>query len=153
MIWDGDDAETIGVIGNTSILERQAQRLHPGRPFSVGDELLTLHGQKKRLTALLPRPGPPEIVYNLEVHGEHVYDVGRPSVLVHNKCYCTVQDAGDAARLRSGNGVWPNSPSRSALGEGVWAFDKLEDAIRYQKGLHELHGIETPVIKSGLTTR
>ncbi len=52
--------------------------------MSLGDELLTLHGQKKRLIALLPRPGPPERVYNLEVHGEHTYFVGHQQLLVHN---------------------------------------------------------------------
>jgi hypothetical protein len=60
------------------------QAFVPVGQLSVGDELLTLHGQKKRLTALLPRPGPPERVYNLEVHGEHTYYVGHQRLLVHN---------------------------------------------------------------------
>ena len=36
-----------------------------------------------RVASVLPRPGP-ERVYNLEVHGQHVYEVSNLGVLVHN---------------------------------------------------------------------
>ncbi|MBL8855915.1 MAG: hypothetical protein JNK57_18260 [Planctomycetaceae bacterium] len=83
-IGEGDDAETIGVTDNHPFWSETHQAFVPVGQLSVGDELLTLHGQKKRLTALLPRPGPPERVYNLEVHGEHTYYVGHQQLLVHN---------------------------------------------------------------------
>ena len=42
----------------------------------------TLHGTL-RLTSIMPR-GPPQSVYNLEIHGEHVYQVSRAGIVVHN---------------------------------------------------------------------
>ncbi len=84
MICDGEDAETIGVTETHPFWSVKHNAFIPVGQLSVGDELLTLHGQKKRLTALLPRPGPPERVYNLEVHGEHTYYVGHQQLLVHN---------------------------------------------------------------------
>ncbi len=83
-IGEGEDAETIGVTDNHPFWSETHQAFVPIGQLSVGDELLTLHGQKKRLTVLLPRPGPPERVYNLEVHGEHTYYVGHQQLLVHN---------------------------------------------------------------------
>ncbi len=83
-IGEGEDAETIGVTDNHPFWSETHQAFVPVGQLSVGDELLTLHGQKKRLTALLPRPSPPERVYNLEVHGEHTYYVGHQQLLVHN---------------------------------------------------------------------
>jgi hypothetical protein len=43
----------------------------------------TYHGETKRIEQKLPRPGP-QLVYNLEVYGEHVYYVGDSGLLVHN---------------------------------------------------------------------
>ena len=45
----------------------------------------------RRVTGLTPR-GPPEAVFNLEVHGEHVYRVGAGGVLVHNGNICPPVD-------------------------------------------------------------
>lgn len=83
-IGEGADAETIGVTETHPFWSVKHDAFVPVGQLTVGDELLTLHGQKKRLTALLPRPGPPERVYNLEVHGEHTYFVGHQQLLVHN---------------------------------------------------------------------
>ena len=52
--------------------------------MQVGEQVVTLHGEKKQITSILARPGPPERVYNLEVNGEHTYFVGRQQLLVHN---------------------------------------------------------------------
>ncbi|MBL8892390.1 MAG: hypothetical protein JNL67_20610 [Planctomycetaceae bacterium] len=83
-IGEGDTAETIGVTETHPFWSVKQNAFVPIGQLSVGDELLTLHGQQKRLTAILPRPGPPERVYNLEVHGEHTYYVGHQQLLVHN---------------------------------------------------------------------
>ena len=49
-------------------------------------ELLALYsGETKRVVQKLPRPGP-EVVYNLEVYGEHAYCVTSDGLLVHNDC-------------------------------------------------------------------
>ena len=49
-----------------------------------GEQVDTLHGFKK-IVKILPRPRD-ELVYNLEVHREHVYRVGESGTLVHNNC-------------------------------------------------------------------
>lgn len=56
-------------------------------------------GDTKRVISKLPRPGP-EAVYNLEVHGEHVYYVGVNGVLVHNtQGYANIHDASVSVSL------------------------------------------------------
>ncbi|MDP1560663.1 MAG: polymorphic toxin-type HINT domain-containing protein [Pirellulaceae bacterium] len=83
-IGDGPDAETIGVTETHPFWSVKHNAFVPIGQLSVGDEVLTLHGQTKRIETLLPRPGPAEKVYNLEVHGEHTYFVGHQQLLVHN---------------------------------------------------------------------
>jgi len=70
-IGEGSEAETVGVTETHPFWSVRHHAFVPIDQLSVGDEVLTLHGQQKRLAALLPRPGPAEKVYNLEVHGEH----------------------------------------------------------------------------------
>ncbi len=53
--------------------------------WSLGGQVRSHSGQAVRVAAILPRPGP-ERVYNLEVQGEHVYEVSGVGVLVHNEC-------------------------------------------------------------------
>ena len=50
-----------------------------------GERVRVLNGDTKRVVQKLPRPGP-EVVYNIEVFGEHVYHVTSDGVLVHNGC-------------------------------------------------------------------
>ena len=50
-----------------------------------GERLLLYSGETKRVVQKLPRPGP-QVVYNLEIYGEHVYHVTADGVLVHNAC-------------------------------------------------------------------
>jgi hypothetical protein len=50
-----------------------------------GERILLYSGETKRVEQKLPRPGP-ELVYNIEVFGEHVYHVGQDGILVHNAC-------------------------------------------------------------------
>ena len=49
-----------------------------------GERILLYSGETKRIVQKLARPGP-EIVYNIEVFGEHVYHVTAVGVLVHNQ--------------------------------------------------------------------
>ena len=50
-----------------------------------GERLLLYNGETKRVVQKLPRPGP-QVVYNLEIYGEHVYHVTSDGVMVHNSC-------------------------------------------------------------------
>lgn len=77
------DSEPIGVTSNHLFWHVDKQCFTPVEQMQVGDRLLDLRGEIRRITAIQPRPGP-RIVYNLEVFGEHVYFVGTQAVLAHN---------------------------------------------------------------------
>jgi len=157
-IGEGDDAETIGVTDTHPFWSETHQAFVPVGKLSLGDELLTLHGQKKRLTALLPRPGPPERVYNLEVHGEHTYYVGHQQLLVHNNGCKAIRlgvhehidefgnrlSAGGIATSRFGqtrfneiaeNGI---SPNKFAIGPSGYAVQEkyVRAAIKNSDSIH-----------------
>ncbi|MDD3471101.1 MAG: polymorphic toxin-type HINT domain-containing protein, partial [Thermoguttaceae bacterium] len=51
----------------------------------VGENVQLYSGETKRVVQKLARPSP-ELVYNIEVLGEHVYHVTTDGVLVHNMC-------------------------------------------------------------------
>lgn len=51
----------------------------------VGEKVRTRLEEVAAITNIKPRP-PTEWVYNLEVQGEHVYEVGEGGILVHNTC-------------------------------------------------------------------
>jgi hypothetical protein len=50
-------------------------------------------------------PPPACFVYNIEVHGEHVYQVGELGVVVHNSCEVVLQIGKSTAKLSAENGV------------------------------------------------
>ncbi|MEZ6094049.1 MAG: polymorphic toxin-type HINT domain-containing protein [Pirellulaceae bacterium] len=76
--------QPIGVTETHPFWSVRDQAFVPIGKLSVGDEVITLYGESKRITSILPRPGPAERVYNLEVNGEHTYFVGTQQLLVHN---------------------------------------------------------------------
>jgi hypothetical protein len=78
------EAEPIGVTENHPIWSQTREEFVPAGKLEVGEVLLTRTGSTK-IISIIPR-GPPEPVYNLEVHGEHVYHVAASGVLVHNAC-------------------------------------------------------------------
>ena len=57
----------------------------PASDLHIGERLRTARAGIRPITSITPRPHP-EPVYNLEVHGEHVYQVSGLGVLVHNVC-------------------------------------------------------------------
>ncbi len=75
--------ETIGTTRNHPVWSVDRQEYTQASALEIGDRVLTLAGDIKRVVNKLPRPGP-EPVHNLEVYGEHVYFVGRDGILVHN---------------------------------------------------------------------
>lgn len=62
----------------------------PSGQMQVGDRLLTLGGQWRRVTSITPVEQP-ETVYNFTVAKDHDYFVGQTGLLVHNAgpCGCT----------------------------------------------------------------
>ncbi|MCA9131000.1 MAG: GxxExxY protein, partial [Planctomycetales bacterium] len=61
-----------------------------------GEQLLGASGAALILTHAIVQRNTP--VYNIEVHGEHVYQVGESSLLVHNQCHHIVSHYANANR-------------------------------------------------------
>ena len=82
VIFSGE-SDPIGVTDNHLFWSVDRQRFLPIGKMEIGETVQTFHGDTKRIEAKLPRPGP-QVVYNLEVYGEHVYFVGEQGILAHN---------------------------------------------------------------------
>ncbi len=93
-------SETIGVTANHPFWSVDHQAFIPVGRLEPGTRVKTHLDQIQTIVSLHPRPGPPEKVYNLEVHGEHVYYVGQSSVLAHNNG-CGITAIGRMEDLRS----------------------------------------------------
>lgn len=79
-----DCNETIRVTTSHPFWSVKDNSFVPIGRLSAGAQVLTRGDQVKTITSILPRPGPVETVYNLEINNEHVYYVGRLCILVHN---------------------------------------------------------------------
>ncbi|MDP1563558.1 MAG: polymorphic toxin-type HINT domain-containing protein [Pirellulaceae bacterium] len=94
--------ETIGVTPIHPFWSLGHQAFVSVGQLSPGSRVKTHLDQIETITTLLPRPGPAEPVYNLEVHGEHVYYVGTDGVLVHNSDPKGICDASTAIGFAKG---------------------------------------------------
>lgn len=75
--------EPIGVTDNHPFWSEDRRDFIPVGRLRHGERVRTKTGTAE-VIAVAKRPG--EMVYNLEVHGEHVYEVSSMGVLVHNSC-------------------------------------------------------------------
>ena len=73
----------------------------PAGTLREGELLRTLDGYA-HVVSIVPRAGP-EPVYNMEVHGEHVYHVSAAGVLVHNACPGDQKRVTDQGNIKSYN--------------------------------------------------
>ena len=130
--------------------------------MEIGERVQTFQGDTKRIESKLPRPGP-EVVYNLEVYGEHVYFVGEQGLLAHNTynasesgftgqfgrldpndirfSQTTAGGRGRAAQLRESmgrNGF--NGPAVDAVQtpDGIVTLDNTRIAIARELGIPEV---------------
>lgn len=83
VVFEGE-SEPIGVTDNHLFWSVDRQQFLPIGKMEIGEQVQTFHGDTKRITQKLARPGP-QTVYNLEVYGEHVYFVGDQGILAHNQ--------------------------------------------------------------------
>ena len=81
---EGQD-KPIGVTNSHPFWSVDRQEFVPAGELLQGERLLLFSGDTARVTQKLPRPGP-HVVYNIEVFGEHVYQVTLDGVVVHNHC-------------------------------------------------------------------
>jgi len=77
--------EPIGCTDNHPFWSVDRQEYIDAGQLRDGERILLYSGETKRVEQKLARPGS-EIVYNIEVFGEHVYHVGKDGILVHNTC-------------------------------------------------------------------
>ncbi|WP_218933514.1 polymorphic toxin-type HINT domain-containing protein [Rubripirellula lacrimiformis] len=121
-ISDNLDAETIGTTSNHPFWSVDRQEYVQAGRLDKGERVRTYHGDTKRVVSKLARPGP-QAVYNMEVHGEHVYYVGDQGLLVHNSQ--TYDFGGGVAYTDSLDDLAPN---RGGLGLGRFAREMNADA-------------------------
>ncbi|MDP1562755.1 MAG: Hint domain-containing protein [Pirellulaceae bacterium] len=77
-----DDGTQVTVTGSHPFWNPTSHQWQPIEEFVVGDYLASRQGPRKIINVeLLPNGA---TVYNIEVAGEHVYEVGECGVLVHN---------------------------------------------------------------------
>ena len=81
------ESRPLGTTGNHPVWSEDRREFVRADTLTVGERLLNEAGETVRVTAASPR-GPPEPVFNLEVHGQHVYRVGDGGLLVHNGGPC-----------------------------------------------------------------
>jgi hypothetical protein len=79
----GDD--DIGCTANHPFWSEDRQEFVEAGQLRQGERVRTRLEQVASVVSIKPRP-PTAWVYNLEVQGEHVYEVGPGGVLVHNVC-------------------------------------------------------------------
>ncbi|MDR2409599.1 MAG: HINT domain-containing protein [Bacteroidales bacterium] len=83
----------IGCTANHPFWSDDRQTFVEAGTLVKGENVRLFSGDTARIIQKLPRPGP-QPVYNIEVHGEHVYEVSTSGILVHNSCVippCIVQ--------------------------------------------------------------
>ncbi len=73
----------IGCTANHPFWSEDRQEFIEAAELEQGEYVHTRLPGPIRVTRIAPRPGK-HPVYNLEIHGEHVYEVSRAGVLVHN---------------------------------------------------------------------
>ena len=78
-------ADEIGCTANHPFWSEDRQEFVEAGHLRVGEYVRSRLEQVAAVVSIKPRP-PTTWVYNLEVQGEHVYEVGPSGVLVHNKC-------------------------------------------------------------------
>ena len=77
------DAEPIGTTINHPFFSADRNAFVRADELEVDEQVQVLDGKPIKLTSI-SRRGPPEPVFNIEVHGQHAYFVGKTQLLVHN---------------------------------------------------------------------
>ncbi|APZ94504.1 polymorphic toxin-type HINT domain-containing protein [Fuerstiella marisgermanici] len=120
--------ETLGVTDTHPIWSETRHEFVVAGKLEVGEQFKTLTGETSTLTKITPHRGPPEMVFNLEVDGEHVYSVASNGLLVHNDCvdlFRAVSPDEFDDIMRTGN----FNPFPGAMEDKLFVTD-LGDALR-----------------------
>ena len=124
----------IGATSEHPFWSNDRQNFIPANELQIGEELETSFGKSNKVISIEPRASK-EMVYGLEVAGEHVYHITSNSLLVHNSSVYHLGDAADDSfnlilgvaehslhRGRRGPGVLENFGNRlnDPLGKNFW---------------------------------
>lgn len=82
-IYVENEKTPIGATSEHPFWSNDRQNFIPAKELRVGEELETSLGKSSRVISIEPRGGK-DMVYGLEVAGEHVYHITSNSLLVHN---------------------------------------------------------------------
>ncbi|MEM7558092.1 MAG: RES domain-containing protein [Planctomycetota bacterium] len=131
VLFEGE-SDPICVTDNHLFWSVDRQHFLPIGQMEVGARVQTYHGETERIAAKLPRPGP-QVVYNLEVYGEHVYFVGEQGLLAPNMC--SVRKGARPDGVDFEGTVWRYEyPTRL---DDTWTASKwwnVESSHRYTRG-------------------
>ena len=83
------ETEPLGVTDTHPIWSEDRHQFVVAGQLRTGERLRQSNGHLTQVTRITPKRGPPVMVYNLEIDGEHVYHVGDNGLLVHNDCGLT----------------------------------------------------------------
>jgi hypothetical protein len=111
-------SEPIGVTAKHRFWSEDRQTFVAAEELEQGERIRTANGGSNEIIRLSPRGGL-ERVYNLEVHGEHVYHVSALGILVHNTYWPRTAAEMDSLLGMRGERIpdLPTTPGRSKV---VW---------------------------------
>ena len=128
-------AAPIGVTDTHLMWSEDRQDFVPAGQLQIGESLRSFSGTLSHVTRINPRTGPPQLVYNLEVDGEHVYCVSSAGVLAHNACPISMDDALDRAQQFMQPGVTIHSVNQPSGVQFIQTFiDANGDTITRRVG-------------------
>lgn len=78
--------EPLGVTDTHPLWSETRQDFVVAGQLQIGEHLRSETGVISQVTSITPHRGSPEFTYNLEIDGEHVYEVGTSGILSHNSC-------------------------------------------------------------------
>jgi hypothetical protein len=135
--------EEIGCTANHPFWSEDRQEFVEASALREGERVLTRLEGISAVTKIIPRP-PTEWVYNFEVQGEHVYEISRLGLLVHNTY--TNKIAADVAavarktgfRLEQRGGKWVTISINSRGQEVVRSATGRYDFVTINRKIHVL---------------
>jgi len=132
---EGLDAP-IGCTNNHRFWSESRQEFVQADSLQQGEQVRTRTGGLTRISSVIYRP-PEARVYNLEVHGEHVYEVSKNGVLVHHNSYVDLWRVVGADELADIKNLQSFRPKYGGL-EIKSFHTTLDDVLEQGRGLYGL---------------
>jgi len=149
----------IGCTANHPFWSEDRQEFVEAVQLRPGERVRTRLDEIAHVVQVKPRP-PTKWVYNLEVQGEHVYEVGPNGVLVHNNCsqHARILNCSQHAQILRENLI-KKFGKRAAkkyaahiVPSGEWANRKVGDQVREMQEWLKKAGIDIDDAANGFFT-